>query len=461
MTRARRLRMRMVAAMQRGGQARGAGSSDAGMAGLPSRLSAWPAQLRAGDLRAAWVSAVVMLPQAVAFAVVAGLSPEAGIYASVLPVIVAALLGASPLLLSGPNTAVAVMIGASLLPLAAPGGADYVELAASLTAMVGLTQLLAAFTGAGRLLALLPPFVCSGLTTGIGLVMITSQMSPAAGMLAVPDAAPWLAAWMSLGSLASANPCALAVAMAAIASAALAGRWQLRGLPPLVAAMVGGTLVAMLLDALLGSATTAIDRVGRLHVLLLPWAVPSLAWDQWYVVKQLVHSAVAISVVGGLQTVIISRSLPAATRRGRDPAREVFAQGAANLTAALTGGFAGSGSFNRTAVHVKAGAETPAAAVACSILLLLLAWLAGPLFAWLAVPAVAGTIALVGWGMLRSGVAAIRGDPPFARAASAAIVVATLSSGVEAGLWLVLALGILSIVLEQHSQQREGRDAAR
>jgi len=80
------------------------------------RLAAWRPALATGDMRAAWVSAIVMLPQAVAFAVIAGLPPEMGIYASVIPVMLAALLGASPRLLSGPNTAVSVMMGAALLP---------------------------------------------------------------------------------------------------------------------------------------------------------------------------------------------------------------------------------------------------------------------------------------------------------------------------------------------------------
>jgi len=169
------------------------------------------AKLRAGDLRAAWVSSIVMLPQAVAFAVIAGLPPEMGIYASVVPVMVAALLGASTRLLSGPNTAVSVMVGAALLPLAAPGSSDYLALAAALTVLVGVMQLLAAACGAGRLLGLLPPFVCNGLTAGIGIVMISSQLAPAAGMLPVADSSPWLAVWSAGLNAGAANPCAIAL----------------------------------------------------------------------------------------------------------------------------------------------------------------------------------------------------------------------------------------------------------
>jgi SulP family sulfate permease len=405
------------------------------------------ARLRPGDMRAAWVSSIVMLPQAVAFAVIAGLPPEMGIYASVVPVIVSALVGASPRLLSGPNTAVSVMIGAALLPLAAPGSTDYLALAAALTVMVGAIQLVAAWCGVGNLLALLPNFVYNGLTAGIGVVMIASQLAPAAGLLPVPDAAPWLSAWSAFIGAASAKPGAIAVAFAAVLAGHLAQRFPLRGLPPLVAAMLGGTLVAGVLDLLFGSAVANIDRVGQLQVVLLPWSVPSFHWDEWYVLKQLAHSAAAIALVGGLQTIVIARPTCGGDPRYFDPRRELMAQGAANLSASLTGGFAGSGSFNRTAAHVKAGAETPAAAVMCSVLLLLLAWLAGPLFAYVAAPAVAGTIMLVGWSMARSGFAAIAADRGFARSAALAAVGSAVVFGVESSLTLVTLLGFLGLVL--------------
>lgn len=412
---------------------------------IPIAVPAW--RLRTGDLRAAWVSSILMLPQAVAFAVIAGLPPEMGIYASVVPVIVSALLGASPRLLSGPNTAVSLMIGAALLPLAAPGGTDYLALAAALTVMVGAIQIVAALCGAGNLLALLPAFVYNGLTTGIGVVMIASQLAPAAGLLPIADAAPWMSAWSAVLGWGSTNPCAIAVALSAVVAGCVAQRLHLRGLPPLVAAMLGGTLVAWLLDLLLGAAIADIDRVGQLQVLLLPWSVPSFHWDEWYVLKQLAHSAAAIALVGGLQTIVISRPTCGGDAKAFDPRRELMAQGAANLSASVTGGFAGSGSFNRTAAHVKAGAETPMAAVLSSVLLLLLAWLAGPLFAYIAAPAVAGTIVLVGWGMARTGWSAIRADRGFPRIASLVAVGSAVAFGVESSLTLVTVLGFLGLVL--------------
>ena len=136
-------------------------------------------------------------------------------------------------------------------------------------------------------------------------------------------------------------------------------------------------------------------------------------------------------------------------RAARAPRRELLAQGAANLCAAVTGGFAGSGSFNRTAAHVKAGAATPLAAVVSSVLLLALAYFAGPLFAYVAAPAVAGTIMLIGWGMARSGFKAIRDERGFCRAAAFVSVLTAIAFGAECALTLVALLGFLSLVVGQ------------
>lgn len=418
-----------------------------------SKLSAAANHLHSGDIRAAWVSAVVMLPQAVAFAVIAGLPPEMGIYASVIPVIVAALLGSAPRLISGPNTAVAVMLGAALLPLAVPGSAEYLTLAIALTAMIGIMQLAAGLAGAGRLLAVLPPFVSNGLSAGIGLAMIASQLAPATGLLAARDAAPWLSAWYAALSWNSVNPYAVGVAAAAAAAGLVAGRVKVRRVQPLIAAIVVGSIVAWLLDVLVGANAANLDRVGQLRVALFSWTWPKLNWDEWYIFKQLAHNALAISVVGGLQTVVIARSIA----EHSNARRELLAQGAANISAALTGGFAGSGSFNRTAAHVAAGAQTRSASVFSAFILLALAWLAGPLFSNIAIPAVAGTVALIGWGLLRSGMASLAVDRS-SRAATLVIAASAVIGGLEASLILATCLGFLAVCLA-YGEGKQARSA--
>lgn len=393
-----------------------------------------------GDLRAAVVSAVVMLPQAIAFAVIAGLPPETGIHASVLPVIVAALAGASQRLLSGPNTMVSMMFAAALLPLAAPGSGDYGALAAALTLFAGGFQFVLAFAGASRLLVRLPAFVPHTLTGGIGLVMIATQLAPATGQMAVPDAAPWRVAYHALLNWQAMNPYAVVVAAATVLTGWLAPRHAL------VAAFVVGAVSAWLMGLLAGPAVVDLERVGNLRLYAGGTALPAIDWDAWYVLKQLAQGAVAIAVVGGLQTVAIARALQRDHGDVFRPRRELLAQGAANVAAALAGGFAGSGSFNRTAAHVQAGARTRAAALLASVFLWGLAWAAGPVLGQLAVPAVAGIILLIGGGMVRSAAAALARERGGVRLAAPAGVAAAVVCGPMFALGVVTVCGLVAVV---------------
>lgn len=400
----------------------------------------WPLDLRAG-----WTSALVMLPQAVILAALAGLPPEMGVYASVFPVVIAAWLGASPRLLSGPNTAVAAMIAAALAPFAAPFSGEYCALALVLTLLVGGLQCLAWAARMGRLFEVVPDAIVRGVTLGVGLVIIASQLSTVLGVLGVPGEAPWLAIWYAVGALDRINPYALIVAAGSVA----AGTWCARSrwktwVPPLVASLAGGTILAWLLDFVLGSATVDLERVGRLSLVALPLSMPALAMDELYIVKQLLQSALAIALIGCLQTVIIARSLAERMGDPVDSQRELLAQGAANLVAAFTSGFAGSGSFNRSEAHLAGGARTPLAAIASAVLLFLLVVIAGPVLAFVPAAAMAGTLLLIGQGLIRScRWTWLAQTDPRAAAAVTAIALLVLAAGLEtAVLWsLAVAAG--------------------
>lgn len=354
----------------------------------------------AGDWRAGCVSAFVMLPQAVVLATLAGMPPEMGIYASVFPVIVAALFGSSPRLLSGPNTAVALMLTAALTPFATPLSSHYIVMALTLTAMVGLAQLLGAALRLGRLFDAMPNTIVHGVTFGVGLVIVITQLPVMLGILPVHGEAPWVSLWHAIAGTSRLNPYAVAVTVFSIVAALTICRRHLRGALLLVA-LVAGTALAYAIDGYSGVETTNLERVGYMTLSLLPVSFPEFSWDQTYVLKQLVVSAVAIAVIGALQTVIIARSI-SSDGTTTDPNRELLAQGLSNTVASLTSGFAGSGSFNRSAAHVHAGARTPWAAVLSAIILFALVLGAGRLFAYVPVAAMAGALMLVGWGLLRS-----------------------------------------------------------
>lgn len=407
---------------------------------------AWPTSLQ-DDFRAGWVSALVMLPQAVILAALAGMPPEAGVYASVFPVIVAALLGASRRLLSGPNTAVAVMTAAALAPLATPASSEYVALALTLSAMVGLIQLACGASRLGRVLDAMPDFIVRGVTIGVGLVILATQSTTVIGVLSVPGEAPWLSVWHAAAGVERMNPYAALVALASVAAGLALRRYRACPVPPLVAALAAGTLAAAVLDLTLGSHTIDLERLGHLGIHLLPLSLPGFAWEELYVLKQLLLSAIAIAVIGALQTVIIARSIASLDGQPTNPNRELVAQGAANIAAALTSGFAGSGSFNRSAAHVTAGARTALAAVFSAIMMLALVVVAEPLLAFVPAAAMAGTLLLVGGGLLRS---TPLGRPERGRRlefwATLAVAAMVLLAGLEAAVFWGCAGGIAGLV---------------
>ncbi len=417
----------------------------------PSRWSG----ASAGDWRAGWVSAVVILPQTVVLATLAGMPPETGVYTSVFPVIVAALLGSSPRLLSGPNTAVAVMLAAALTPLATPYGGEYVALALTLTAMVGLVQLLAAAARLGQLFDAMPDCIVHGVTLGVGSVILVTQLPVIFGVLTVPGEAPWISLWYAIAGLPRLNACATSVALISILAAVAARRARMLRNILLVVALVSGTALAFVLDGLLGTNTTNLERVGYMALRLLPLSMPEFSWDQFYVLKQLLQSALAIAMIGALQTVIIARSISSLDGEKSDPNRELMAQGLGNAVASVTSGFAGSGSFNRSAAHVHAGARTPWAAVLSAVILFGLVFAAGNLLAQVPAAAMAGVLMLVGWGLVRSTpLRTIRLDGKYSLPATLAVALLVVTAGLETAVFWACAGGLAVLVWERAREHR-------
>ncbi|KQP41133.1 SulP family inorganic anion transporter [Pseudorhodoferax sp. Leaf274] len=354
-----------------------------------------------GDVQAGLVSAVIMIPQAVALAGLAGMPVESGVYASVLPVAVTALLGTSGRVLSGPNTAIAAMIAAAVAPLATPFSDEYVQLALLLALATGLVQVLLSFLGVGNLLAKLPASIAAGLAAGAGMTLVLTHLAMAMGVLDVRGELPWMSVFQAAAAVERANWFCIFVVLVTLV--AVEGSARLTAAKPfsLVIGLVAATLACAVLDGLFGAAAVGVERLGYVEVGWPRLSVPSWNLDDWYTWQQLLNWAVAIAVVGGLQTAVIQRSLHGAAR-GWGSARDLLAQGLGNIVAAFSGGFAGSASFNRTSAHVEAGACTAAAAVLSAGAMLLIVWACAGALAHLPLPAVAALVMLTGWRLLAS-----------------------------------------------------------
>lgn len=350
------------------------------------------------DFEAGLISAILILPQAIALATLAGMPPEYGIYSSIIPVIVATLWGSSWHTLSGPNTALCVLIASSIAPFASPGTPDYVGYALALTLMVGIIELVVGLSRVGMVLDFISHTVVSALTFAVALVIIISAASTFLGVMGNPDEPFYIRLYQTIFDLPRANPYALAVGIATIGSGMIARRlWRKYAL---VIAVVTGCVAGYLVNLAAGPATTQLALLGHLSLSALPFSQPKLNLESAYVLKELLTGAFAIAFLGLMQTVVIARSLATKSGQRVDTNQEIVAQGLANIVAPFFSCFAGSGSFNRSAAHYEAGARTPMAAIYASLLLAAIVFVLAPAIAYMPLPVVAGALMLVGYGLL-------------------------------------------------------------
>lgn len=353
----------------------------------PHRVfGSWVADVNAATLRsdaqAALLAAVLVLPQGIAFAALAGLPPVWGLYAGVVPAAVAALAGSSRHVVTGPTNALALAVGAALAPLAAAGSAEYLRLALVLTLMVGLVQVAVALTRLGGLTHFISPSVLLGFTTGAAVLI---------GWSALPDLGLRLRdAATDYGLLQGA---AAAVGALTLMLALLARRLWPHG-PGLLLALAGGTLAGWLLHRLAG---VELPRVG-----LLPAVWPPLAWPDVQAgdVPRLATIALALTLVALGQNMAIAKALAQRSGQVLDVNRECLGQGLANTLGACASSFVACGSLNRSLPVMLAGSRTPLAGVMAALALLVLAAVAAPVLAWIPFAAIAGVLLLVAWGLI-------------------------------------------------------------
>jgi SulP family sulfate permease len=359
----------------------------------------WPRvtpQTARRDAMAAVTGAVVVLPQAVAFATIAGLPPQYGLYAAMVPAVVAALWGSSRHLVSGPTTAISVLVFAVLSPLAEPGSERYLGMVLALSLMVGLMQLAMGLARLGALVNFISHTVIIGFTAGAAFLIAASQIKNFFG-LGVPRGASFHETILYAAEhFGQAQSWVALVGLVTLAAGLLARRFVPRW-PYMIVAMLAGSAVAALLNQLLGPARTGIATVGALQDALPPLSLPDLSPST---LQALLFPAAAVAIIGLTEAVAIARAI--ATRSGQrlDSDQEFIGQGLSNVAGSFFSAFPSSGSFNRSGVNFAAGAQSPLAAALSALFLLVIAVLAAPLAAYLPVAAMAGILFIVAWSLI-------------------------------------------------------------
>ena len=355
----------------------------------------WPLVTREtlkADLKAGLTGAVVVLPQGVAFAMIAGLPPIYGLYTAMVPPIIAALFGSSRHLISGPTTAISIVVFATVARFAEPGSEKFIQMAITLTFLAGVYQLGLGLARMGALVNFISHSVVVGFTAGAAVLIATSQLNHFFG-LHIPSGESFLHTWRDiLLQLPQANPYVVGVAATTLVALIALMRWR-PNWPTMLIAMVIGSLVA--LGA--GGVAHGITLVGEIPGSLPPLSLPDLSLGS---IKALGSGALAIAMLGLVEAVSIARSVAAKSGQRINGNQEFIGQGTANMVGSFFSCYASSGSFTRTGLNYTAGAVTPMAAVFAAAALALIVLLVAPLAAYLPIGAMAAVLLVVAYRLI-------------------------------------------------------------
>ncbi|MES9939512.1 MAG: SulP family inorganic anion transporter [Candidatus Thiodiazotropha sp. 6PLUC2] len=348
------------------------------------------------DLSAGLTGAIVVLPQGVAFAAIAGMPPQYGLYAGMIPAVIAALFGSSKHLVSGPTTAASIVLFSALSVYAEPGTIDYVSLALTMTFLVGLFELALGLARMGALVNFISHSVVVGFTAGAAILIAAKQLKYFFGISMEGGGHLHDILIQFASQFSQINVYVTSVALFTLFSGVLVKRW-LPQIPYMIFAMVSGSLLAFGLNQFLGESITGIVTVGALPDTLPPLSAPNLTLEN---IKNLAPSALAVTLFALTEAVSIGRSLAARGGYRINGNQEFVGQGLSNIAGAFFSGYVATGSFNRSGLNYQAGAKTPIAAVSAGLFLMVIVLLVAPLAAYLPKAGMAGILFLVAWGLI-------------------------------------------------------------
>ncbi len=403
------------------------------------------------DGLAAVIVTLMLIPQSLAYAMLAGLPPVTGLYASILPLLAYTLFGTSRSLAVGPVAVVSLMTAAALGPLFATGSAEYAGAALLLALLSGVILLLMAVLRLGFLANFLSHPVISGFISASGLLIALGQLKHILGIQASGEHAPQLLQGL-IGGLPDTHLPTLAIGGSSLVFLFLVrsrlSPWlQAIGFTPRLAGNLAkaGPVVALLVSVLvvgaLDLAAAGVKVVGAVPTGLPDLTLPAL---DLALAMQLLPAALLISLVGFVESVSVAQTLAAKRRQRIEPNQELIALGSANVAAALSGGFPVTGGFARSVVNFDAGAQTPLAGALTAVGIAITVLFFTPLFhnlpqAVLAATIIVAVLSLVDLGALKRTWRYSRQDA----AAMVATMLGVLLVGVEAGILLGVGLSLL------------------
>ncbi len=358
---------------------------------LPLTKNTWK-----DDLIAGITGTIIVIPQAVAFALIAGLPPVYGFYTAMITPVIAALFGSSYHLISGPTTAISIVVYSTLVKFVNPESdiETFISLALVLTFLAGFFQLIMGLLRMGKLVNFVSHSVIIGFTAGAGILIAFKQLKHVFG-IKVPQGSTVIEIISYIGSHLSETNWGVFIVATGTLAIALIVKLLIKPLSRyyMIIAMIAGSLIAMLL----GGDLNGIETVGKLPSSLPPFRIPDLSYSN---ISTLSSGAMVLALLGLIEAVAIARSIALHTHQKIDGNQEFIGQGLSNLIASFFSSYAGSGSFTRSGVNHQSGAKTPLSAIFSSVFLMFVLLLFANYASYLPKAAMGGIILIVGYNLI-------------------------------------------------------------
>ena len=358
---------------------------------LPLAKKSWK-----DDLIAGLTGTIIVIPQAVAFAIIAGLPPVYGFYTAMITPVIAALFGSSYHLISGPTTAISIVVFATVSEMAdaTTDVENYVALTLVLTFMAGLIQFAMGLARMGKLVNFVSHSVIIGFTAGAGVLIAFKQLQHVFG-LDIPRGSSFYTILKTIVlNIDQTNWYVFGVAIGTMLIAIIIRKYiKLLSKFYMLIAMVLGSILAILL----GGEANGIENVGKIPSNLPPFKIPSFSLTN---IQELSTGALTLALLGLIEAVAIARSIALSSNQRIDGNQEFKGQGLSNMVASFFSSYMGSGSFTRSGVNYQAGAKTPMSAIFAAVFLMVVLLLFSNYASYLPKSAMGGIILLVGYNLI-------------------------------------------------------------
>lgn len=348
------------------------------------------------DVIAGITGAILVLPQGVAYALIAGLPPELGLYTAIVSATFAAFFGSSMHMISGPTAALSIVAATVVTSAAATvsvdnSSVDYISLMITLTLMVGIIQLVLGFLNFGVLVNFISHSVVQGFTSGAAVIIAASQIKNLLGIQVESNGTLVSYAIGVINNINETNVIALGIGFATVIIALILKKYVKR-IPYLLGGMVFGALLCFLMDG----STKGVHLLNELSGKLPPLSLPNLDND---VLSILLSGAIAVALLGLIEAASIARSIAMRSKQQINGNQEFIGQGVSNVVGGFLSCYPSSGSFTRSGGNYDAGAKTPMASLFSALFVILFVLFIPSVTRFIPVPVMAGSILVITWNL--------------------------------------------------------------